>query len=148
MVLLASTLRAKTKKVRAPPLKKIDSENNFNYKISKSSFIPKSSSEEEENSEKEVDSHIKRMNELENHLEAIMHRGNLQEVVVVRPYLVEWDSAPYPPRFKAPTLQTFDDKGSRNQHIYYFKSQTGNVASNDAILPRLFIGTLKGVAFE
>ena len=34
------------------------------------------------------------------------------------------------------------------EHIYYFKSQTGNVVSNDAILARLFIGTLKGVAFE
>jgi len=33
-----------------------------------------------------MDSHIKRMNELENHLEAIAHRGNLQEVGVVRPY--------------------------------------------------------------
>jgi len=35
-----------------------------------------------------------------------------------------------------------------NQHIYYFKSQTGNVVSNDAIMARLFVGTLKGVAFE
>ena len=35
-----------------------------------------------------------------------------------------------------------------NQHIYYFKSQMGNVVDNDAILARLFIGTLKGLAFE
>ena len=35
-----------------------------------------------------------------------------------------------------------------NQHIYYFRSQTGNVVSNDAIMARLFIGTLKGIAFE
>jgi len=55
--------------------------------------------------------------------------------------------APYPPMFKAPTLQTFDGKGSPNQHKYYFKSQIGNVVSND-ILTRLFISTLKGVAFE
>ncbi|ONK61137.1 uncharacterized protein A4U43_C08F26620 [Asparagus officinalis] len=33
-------------------------------------------------------------------------------------------------------------------HIYYFKSQTRDVVANDAILTRLFIGTLKGVAFE
>jgi len=67
---------------------------------------------------------------------------------VVKPYPVEWDIAPYPPKFKAPSLHTFDGTGSPNQHIYYFKSQTGNVVSNDAIMARLFIGTLKGVAFE
>jgi len=43
---------------------------------------------------------------------------------------------------------TFDGNGSPNQHIYYFKSQTWNVLSNDVILARLFIGTLKGIAFE
>ena len=69
-------------------------------------------------------------------------------MVAVRPYPVEWDAAPYPPRFKALTLHTFDGKGSPNQHIYYFKSQTGNVVSNDAILGRLFIDILKGVDFE
>jgi len=67
---------------------------------------------------------------------------------VVRLYSAEWDLVSYPPKFKALTLQAFDGKGSPNQHIYYFKSQTGNVVSNDAILARLFIGTLKGIAFE
>ena len=45
-------------------------------------------------------------------------------------------------------LHAFDGKGSPNQYIYYFKSQTGNVVSNDVIIARLFIGTLKGIAFE
>jgi len=67
---------------------------------------------------------------------------------VVRPYPAEWDMTPYPPKFKAPTLRTFDGKGSPNQHIYYFKSKTGNIVSNDANMAYLFIGTLKGVAFE
>ena len=67
---------------------------------------------------------------------------------IIRPYPAEWDTAPYPPKFKALTLHTFKGKGSPNQQIYYFKSQTGNVISNDAILARLVIGTLKGVAFE
>jgi len=49
---------------------------------------------------------------------------------VVRPYPAEWDLVPYPPKFKAPTVQVFDDKGSPNQNIYYFKSQTGNVVAN------------------
>ena len=55
-------------------------------------------------------------------------------MVVTRPYPAEWDSAPHPPKFKAPNLHTFDGKDSPNQHVYYFKSQTGNVVSNDAIL--------------
>ena len=67
---------------------------------------------------------------------------------MVRPYPVEWDAAPYPPRFKALTLHAFDGKCLPNQHIYYFKSHTRNVVSNDAIMARLFIGTLKGIAFE
>ena len=61
---------------------------------------------------------------------------------------MEWDSVPYPPKFKPPTLYTYDGKSSPNQHIYYFWSQTGNVIDNDAIMARLFIGTLKGVAFD
>ena len=85
------------------------------------------------------------MNELEKRLEAISNRSNFREVGVIRPYPVEWDSTPYPPRLKAPNLYAFDDKGSLNQHIYYFKSQTGNVVSKDAIMARLFNGTLKGL---
>ena len=87
------------------------------------------------------------MSKLEQRLEALANRDGLQDVRIVRPYPAEWDTTPYPPKFKAPILHTFDGKGSSNQHIY-FKSQTGNVVSNDAIMARLFIGTLKGVAFE
>jgi len=32
--------------------------------------------------------------------------------------------------------------------MYYFKSQTGNIVSNDAIMAHFFIGTLKEAAFE
>ena len=55
---------------------------------------------------------------------------------------------PYPPKFKSPTLHTYDGKSSPSQHIYYFRSQTGNVIDNNASMARLFIGTLKGVAFD
>jgi len=67
---------------------------------------------------------------------------------MVCPYPLEWDSVPYPPKFKPPTLHTYDGKSSPNQHIYYFWSQTGNVIDNDAIMARLFIGTLKGVTID
>jgi len=80
-------------------------ENNFGYENHVSS------SEESQNSEY---NHAKKMNELEKGLEAISIRSNFQEVGVVRLYLVEWDSAPYPPRFKALNLHAFDDKGSPN----------------------------------
>ena len=80
--------------------------------------------------------------------EALANRKGLQEEGVVWLYPAEWDLVPYPPKFKALTLQVFDGKESSNQHIYYFKSQKGNVVANDTILTRLFIGTLKGLDFE
>ena len=88
------------------------------------------------------------MNQFEQCLEALTNQKGLQEAGVVRPYPAEWDLVPYPPKFKAPTLQAFDGKGPPNQHIYYFKSQTGNVVDNDAILACLFVSTLKGLAFK
>jgi len=88
------------------------------------------------------------MSELEQCLEALANLGGLQDVGIIRPYPAEWNTTPYTPKFKAPTLHIFDGKGSPNEHIYYFKSQTGNVVSNDAIMACLFIGTLKGIAFD
>jgi len=96
-------------------------------------FEDPESSEESENSKAE-DSHAKRMSELKKYLEVIANWSDLQKVGLVRPYLVEWDATSYTPRFKASTLHTFDGKGSSNQHIYYFKYQTRNVVSNNAIM--------------
>ena len=106
------------------------------------------SSSQEKDDQDQGKVYSKRMNQLEQRLEALTNRKGLQEAGVVRPYPAKWDLVPYPPKFKAPTLQAFDGKGSPNQHIYYFKSQTGNVVDNDAILARLFIGTIKEIAFE
>ena len=69
-------------------------------------------SSDEGGSERSQDPHQKKMKELEERLEAIAHRCDLQDVGVVRPYPAEWDSTPYPPKFKAPTLQAFDGKTS------------------------------------
>jgi len=79
---------------------------------------------------------------------SLTQRNELKKVGAVHPYPLEWDSVSYPPKFKPPTLHSYDGKSSPNQHIYYFRSQTGNVAGNDTIMARLFIGTLKGVAFD
>jgi len=109
--------------------------------------LSKPSSEEEDNSEN-TSTYSKSMSKREQHLKALTGLKELQEAGVVLSYPTKWDLVPYPPKFKAPILQAFNGKGSPNQHIYYFKSQTGNVESNDAILACLFIGTLKGIAFE
>ncbi|MBZ2164411.1 hypothetical protein, partial [Alteromonas stellipolaris] len=58
---------------------------------------------------------------------SLSQRDDLKRVGMTR---FEWDSVPYPPKFKPPTLHSYDGKGSPNQHIYYFRSQTGNVISN------------------
>jgi len=79
---------------------------------------------------------------------SLSQRDELRKAGMSHPYPLEWDSVPYPPKFKPPTLQTYDDKSSPNQHIYYFRSQTGNIIDKDAIMAKLFIGTLKGVAFN
>ena len=55
----------------------------------------------------------------------LTQRDELKKVVAVHPYPLEWDSIPYPPKFKPPTLHMYDGKSSPNQHIYYFRSQTG-----------------------
>jgi len=113
-----------------------------------SNFESSKSSSEEGGNPENGGTHSKRMNKLEQHLEVLINRKGLQEARVVQPYQAEWDLVLYPPKFKDPTLQAFDGKGSPNQHIYYFKSQTRNIVANDAILAHLFISTLKGLAFE
>jgi len=136
------SLKTKTSSSKGKGKKKKDEDSTFEE--SDDTKNPKSSSEEEKNLDRSVDHHLKRMTEFENRLEAIAHRGDLQEVGVVRPYLVEWDAALYSPKFKAPILYTFDGKGSPNQHIYYFKSQTENVISNIAIMAHLLLAPSNG----
>ena len=56
---------------------------------------------------------------------SLAQRDELKKVGMTRPYPLEQDSMPYPPKFKPPTLHTYDGKSSSNQYIYYFQSQTG-----------------------
>jgi len=51
-------------------------------------------------------------------------------------------------KVKLPTLHTYDGNSSPNQHIYYFHLQTNNMIDNDDVMARLFIDTLKWVAFD
>jgi len=88
------------------------------------------------------------MKRLEEQVAALKTTTIRQEAGATRPNLVEWDAVKYPSKFKVPSLNTFDGKGSAQQHIYYFQSQTGNLMGNDPVRTRVFISTLKGVAFE
>src|SRR3954466_12432407 len=67
---------------------------------------------------------------------------------ITRPYPPEWDAEPYPKGFKVPALHLFDGTQLASQHVYHFKSLTGSVSNNEAMMTRLFFGTLQGVAFE
>jgi len=53
---------------------------------------------------------------------SLAQRDELKKAGMACPYLLEWNSVPYPPKFKPPTLHTYDSKSSPNQHIYYFRS--------------------------
>ena len=51
---------------------------------------------------------------------SLTHRNELKKVGMTYPYSLEWDSVPYPLKFKSRMLNTYDGKGSPSQHIYYF----------------------------
>src|SRR4051812_28085768 len=89
-----------------------------------------------------------RMKRLEEQVAALKTTTIRQEAGATRPYPVEWDTVKYPSRFKVPNLNTFDGKGSAQQYIYYFQSQTRSLMGNDPVRTQLLISTLKGVAFE
>lgn len=61
---------------------------------------------------------------------------------------MEWASVSYSCKFKPLTLHQFNGNGSPSQHIYYFRSQTENIVTNDALLTRHFIASLKDLAFD
>ena len=99
--------KGKRKELESSSFANTDNEKHFD------SEPPKSSFEEEDNS-KNMSTHSQRMSKLEQRLKALANRDKLQEVGIVRPYPAECDTSPYPFKFKAPTLHTFDGKGSPN----------------------------------
>ena len=44
----------------------------------------------------------------------LAQRDELKKAGMTCPYPLEWDSVPYPPKFKPPTLHTYDGKSSPN----------------------------------
>ena len=99
-----------------------------------------------ESSSSSIDAEV--INDIQAQIASLTQRDELKKIGLTRPHPLEWDSAPYPPKFKPSMLHTYDGKSSPNQYIYYFWYQTCNVIDNDAIMARLFIGTLRVVAFD
>lgn len=63
-----------------------------------------------------------KVNHLGQCLEAIAKCCSMQEARIIGPYPHEWNSVKYPSTSMVPTLNCFDNRGSPNLHIYYFKS--------------------------
>ena len=51
---------------------------------------------------------------------SLTERDELKKLGMTHPYPPEWDSVLYRPKFKPPTLHTYDGKSSPNQHMYSF----------------------------
>lgn len=87
------------------------------------------------------------MQKIQDQLEALMHKNDLVEAWITRPYLVEWESASFPEKYKPLKLESYNGKGSQHQYLYYFLSQTGHLMGNDHIMTKIFVSTLQGLTF-
>src|SRR5436189_2134650 len=63
-------------------------------------------------------------------------------------YPYYWYAEHCPKQFNVPSLRSFYGTHPASQHVYHFKLLTGSVSNNEAMMTRLFFGTLQGVAFE
>src|SRR3954463_10241724 len=91
---------------------------------------------------------FRRLEKLERWAATASGHLEIQRSEITRPYPPEWDAEPYPKGFKVPALHSFDGTQLASQHVYHFKSLTGSVSNNKAMMTRLFFGALQGVAFE
>lgn len=66
----------------------------------------------------------------------------MQDVGITKLYHIEWEATPFPQKYYLQSLQSNDDKGSLNQHIYNFLLQIEYLMRNNPILTKLFISTL------
>src|SRR3954466_1367704 len=91
---------------------------------------------------------FRRLEKLERWAATASGRLEIQGAEITRPYPPGWDAEPCPKGFKVPALHSFDGTQLASQHVYHFKSLMGSVSNNEAMMTRLFFGTLQGVAFE
>lgn len=83
------------------------------------------------------------LEDVQTKLDALTHKDTLQKVGIMHPYPSEWDLIPFLETYRALNINKYHRKGSPNQHLYHFHSLNGNAMDNDALMTRLFIGSLK-----
>ena len=74
--------------------------------------------------------------------------GRLRKKGIMPKYPLEMDLAPYPPKYKPLTFQSYMGKSSAYQYIVHFKSQLVGMPDIDALKIGSFISTLRGTAFN
>ncbi|KAL0908377.1 hypothetical protein M5K25_022868 [Dendrobium thyrsiflorum] len=79
--------------------------------------------------------------------QAISSRKSGEAVSRGRPYPVEYEQEPYPPGFVPPRFRVFDGFGNPRQHVAQYRAICCNIGGNDALMLRLFVSSLVGVAF-
>lgn len=60
----------------------------------------------------------------------------------------KWNLIPFLETYRVLNIDMYHEKGSPNQCICHFHLLIGNAMSNDALMSRLFVGSLKGTAFD
>ncbi|KAL0908051.1 hypothetical protein M5K25_022517 [Dendrobium thyrsiflorum] len=65
-----------------------------------------------------------------------------------RPYPIEYERESYPAGFVPPRFRVFDGLGNPRQHVAQYRAVCCNIGGNDALMLRLFVSSLAGVAFE
>ncbi|KAI0516262.1 hypothetical protein KFK09_008934 [Dendrobium nobile] len=80
--------------------------------------------------------------------QAIASRKSGDSVSRGRPYPVEYEREPYPAGFVPPRFRVFDGFGNPKQHVAQYRAICCNIGGNDALMLRLFVSSLGGVAFE
>ncbi|KAL0927453.1 hypothetical protein M5K25_001622 [Dendrobium thyrsiflorum] len=80
--------------------------------------------------------------------QAISSRKSGDSVSRGRPYPIEYERESYPAGFVPPRFRVFDGLGNPRQHVAQYRAVCCNIGGNDALMLRLFVSSLGGVAFE
>ncbi|KAL0918557.1 hypothetical protein M5K25_010571 [Dendrobium thyrsiflorum] len=80
--------------------------------------------------------------------QAISSRKSGDSVSRGRPYPIEYERESYPAGFVPPRFCVFDGLGNPRQHVAQYRAVCCNIGGNDALMLRLFVSSLGGVAFE
>ena len=84
-----------------------DTSNNHNDEEHNDDERPKTEKSKESSS---IDTEV--IKGIQDQIASLTLRDELKKVGMTYPYPLEWDSVPYPSKFKPPTLHTYDGKGS------------------------------------